>query len=458
MTKRADQRVLRSRLNRRQLLVGAGGLTVALPLLRSIGAEAQTLSPPKRLLLMYTPNGVIPDAWWPVAGGTETAFELGPIHQPLAPFKNRLVLFSGVDLDVARSGPGGLHQRGIGGLFTGQRLQEGTQFVDGCGQTAGWASGISVDQEVARHSGQGTLFASLELGVRALDNDVQGRISYAGAGRPLPPMNNPRDVYDRLFSMLGPAEGTMDELLLRRRSVLDTVQAQFSSLSTRLSKEDRVVCEAHLELVRDVERRLTQGGTGEGTGSTNSCQAPARPMILDPASEQDMPLIADLELDLLAMAFACDLTRVASFTISTALNRIRYPFLDSLGEGHNLSHSGPSDENAKNERIRRQTWHAGRLAYFLGRLAQFQEPDGTTVLDNTLVLWGNEVSLGYTHAHTNIPFLVAGGSWHFRTGRHLSFTNVSHANLLVSVLNAMGVPASTFGLPEFCTGPLAGLV
>ncbi|HEY8943386.1 MAG TPA: DUF1552 domain-containing protein, partial [Polyangiaceae bacterium] len=206
-------------------------------------------------------------------------------------------------------------------------------------------------------------------------------------------------------------------------------------------------------------RRMTQGTAGMSNGNPNpACQTPLRPTALDPASEADMPLIADLELDLLAMAFACDLTRVASFMISTALNRIRYPFLESTGEGHNLSHAGPSDANATNERIRRQTWQAGRLAYFLSRLAQLQDVDGSRVLDNTLVLWGNEVSLGYTHVHTNIPFLMVGGGWHFRTGRHVTYPGVSHGNLLVSVLNAMGVPATTFGLPEFCTGPLSGLV
>ena len=219
-----------------------------------------------------------------------------------------------------------------------------------------------------------------------------------------------------------------------------------------------MVCEAHLELVRDVERRLAQGSPTKGPAASASCQAPLRPPVLDPAAETDMPQVADLELDLLAMAFACDLTRVASFMISTALNRIRYPFVDSMGEGHNLSHSGPSDETAKAERIRRQTWEAGRLGYFLSRLAQLTEADGTTVLDNTLVLWGTEVGLGYTHTHENIPFLMAGGSWYFRTGRHVQQSGASHGNLLVSVLNAMGVPATSFGLPEFSTGPLSGLV
>lgn len=447
-------RELRQRLSRRQFLAGSAGVAVGLPLLQSLGAaHAQPIVPPKRLVLMYTPNGVIPDAWWPTNTTSETSFDLGPIHQPLAAFKDKLILFSGVDLTVALSGPGGLHQRGIGGLFTGRRLQSGGQFVDGCGQTSGWADGISIDQEVAKANGRGTLLGSLELGVRALDNDVQGRIAYAGAGQPLPPMNDPQAVFDRLFAGLEPGNAALDELRLRRRSVLDTVQSQFSTLSPRLSASDRIRVEAHLELVRDVERRMT-----EVSGGTSTCKAPTRPPVLLPTNEMDVPLIADLELDLLALAFACDTTRVASYQISTALNRIRYPWLASTGEGHSLSHAGVSDTAARTELISRQTWHSGRLAYFLGKLRDIREPDGSTVLDNTLVLWGNEVSLGYTHTHANIPFLMAGGSWHFRTGRHLTYPGVSHSNLLVSVLNAMGLPHTTFGQAEFCTGPLTGLV
>ncbi len=453
MHKPPNSREVMRRLSRRRLLAGASSIAVALPLLRSLGVRAdEAAPPPKRLVLMYTPNGVVSDAWWPTNVTSETSFDLGSILQPLAPFRERLLLLSGVDLQVARQGPGGLHQKGIGGLFTGRELQSGTQFVDGCGQTAGWANGISVDQAVAQSLHAGTVFPSLELGVRALDNDVQGRISYAGAGQPLPPINKPSEVFNRLFSTLGASAGSIDALRASRRSVLDTVQSQFSTLSLELSPEDRAKLDAHLTLVRDAEQRLT------ATSNPALCSAPGRPLELDPASEGDMPLIADLELDLLAAAFACDLTRVASYQISTSLNRIAYPWLGSSSEGHALSHSGPSDLEARAQLVARQTWHAGRLAYFLSRLASYRESDGSTLLDNTLVVWGNEIAVGNTHAHDSIPFLLAGGGWAFRTGRFLTFDHQSHNNLLVSVLNAMGIQDSSFGDPALCTGPLPGLV
>ena len=439
-------------LTRRNFLRAAGGAAVALPLLSSLRAGAAGVTYPKRLVLMYTPNGVIPDAWYPKNVTSETAFDLNDIHAPLQAFKDRMILLGGVDLTITNNGPGGLHQKGIGGLFTGQQLQDGDLFVDGCGQRAGWANGISVDQQVAKTLAVGTPITSLELGVRATENDVQGRIAYAGPGAPLPPMNDPAEVFQRLFSGFGQNSDELAELRARRKSVLDTVQSQFKSISARVSTEDRAKLDAHLSLVRDLENRMAATGNG-----SKACVAPAVPPTLDPTSEDDMPKIAALHLDMLATAFACDLTRVASYQISTSLNHIRYPWLNSLGEGHALSHEGPSDADAHMELVTRQTWHSQMLADFLTRLSQIPEGDGT-VLDNTLVLWGNEVSEGNTHSHSNMPFLMAGGGWYFRTGRYIQYADASHNDLLVSVLNAMGDNATTFGQADVCHGALPNLV
>jgi len=271
---------------------------------------------------------------------------------------------------------------------------------------------------------------------------------------PLPNMNDPLEVYKRVFDKFLPPASTPDEdkakaLMLQRKSVLDAVTSEFATLTPRLSAADKLTLDAHLTLVRDVERRLTLG--------VGDCTKPDAPPALDPVSETDMPKIAELELDLLALAFACDQTRVASFQISTALNRVRYPWLESLGEGHSLSHTGASDVSAKEQLIRRQAWHAGLIARLFDKLAAVPEGEGS-VLDNTLLLWGNEVSMGTTHTHDNMPLLMAGGGWAFRTGRYVQYQKASHADLLVSILNAMGVEQTTFGNPETCTGPLSGLV
>jgi len=445
------------RISRRNVLRAASGALLALPVLPSLQrqARAEASAAPKRFVTMYTPNGVIHDGWWPTAVTSESEFTLSFSHEPLKAYKDRLLILGGLEMKVALEGAGGPHQRGIGGLFTNMQLGEGV-FVDGCGRTAGWANGISIDQKIAAAIGTTSPVASLQLGVRATENDVQGRISYSGPGTPLPPLTTPLDVYKRVFEKFLPPPTSPDDdaakvLLAQRRSVLDAVASEFAALDSRLSAQDRQTLDQHLTMVRDVERRLSLG-IGE-------CAKPDAPPALDPVSETDMPKIAELQLDLLALAFACDLTRVASFEISTALNRIRYPWLMSLGEGHALSHSGASDADAKAQLLSRQNWHASLIARLFDRLAAVKEGEGS-VLDNTLLFWGNEVSMGTTHSHDNMPFLIAGGDWYFRTGRYVQYTDTtknSHGDLLVTLLNAMDVPDTTFGDPRYSTGPLSGL-
>lgn len=438
------------RVGRRHFLRAASGLAVALPLLPSLRARGQAAEFPKRLVTMYTPNGQITETWWPTEapGG---AFTLNEAHKPLAAHQSRLTLVSSVDLVSAMGGPGGPHQRGIGTLFTGMQLLEG-EFVDGCGSQAGWANGISVDQEVANLIGQSTPFKSLELGVRATENDVQGRIAYAGPGLPLQPMLTPLEIYDRMFRNLvvtaDPDAPAMDVLIAERRSVLDAVGEQIGELNKKVSSADKDRLDAHLTLVRDVERRL-----GSVIGH---CAKPEEPQVLDPASETDMPTIAELEIDLLSIAFACDLTRVASFEISTGLNRIRYPWLMSMGEGHPLSHMGSADPDAAAQLTARAAWHSSLIARLYDNLAATSEGDGTAA-DSTLLVWCSEVAEGNIHSHSNMPFLLMGGGWHFQTGRYVDAGSASHIDLLVTILNAMGVQKTTFGMPEYCTGPLAVL-
>ena len=443
---------MRTRITRRHFLKGASGVVVALPLLDSLGARAEdaTAPFPKRFVTMYNPNGTVHESWFPTGG--ETDFELSEILQPLAHHRDKLLIFQGIDAAVTTVGPGGPHQRGIGALFTGHELLDG-EFVDGCGSRAGWANGISVDQAIANQIGGDTPLKSLEIGVRAIEADVQARISYAGPGQPLPPMNDPLDVYQRLFANFVSAPIDPNDPTDQRASVLDTVKAQFELLDRQLAAHDRQKLEQHLELVRDIERRL-----GSQTAEPGTCQAPLEPATLDPNDENDMPSVMKNHLDLLAVAFACDLTRVASLQISTGFNRIRFPWLASLGEGHSLSHTGPSDAAAQAQLVQRAKWHSEQLAYFMDLLAQIPEGEGS-VLDNTAILWGTEVSQGNTHSLTNIPYLLAGNAGGaFATGRFAQFEAASTNDLLSAVVNAYGIETDTFGHPDYATAPLSGIL
>ncbi len=421
--------------------------------MKSLSARAADTPMPKRLVLMYTPNGTYLPEWFPQDPNGETDFTLGRILTPLAPFRDRMILFKGVNSTVAQApeNNGGPHQRGIGSLFTGRMLQTGT-FRDGCGSQAGWADGISIDQVVAGAIGLDTPFRSLELGVRAADNDVQGRISYAGPGQPLPPTNDPAQVFERLFGLASREPIDPENPDDARRSVLDAVQEQFSLVRPKLGAVDREKFDAHLELVGDLERRL---GIVNPDGS--SCMLPTSPPPLDPTLDTDMPGVSRAQWDLLAAAFACDLTRVASVQYSTGFNRIPYPWLGSTDLGHSLSHQGESNTAKMEELTLRAQWHAQELAYFLGLLAEIPEGDGT-VLESTMILWGNEISHGQSHSLDDIPYLMLGNAGSsIKTGRYLEYAGASSCDLLAAVQNAFGVEDQTFGHPDFCTGPLSGL-
>jgi hypothetical protein len=410
----------RSTLTRRQLLqLGAGAGVLGLPLLSPERAGAAG-SAPQRLLLVFTPNGTVPRAYWPTAGTSETDFGLNSIMQPLEPFKSRLLVLRGLRLAITEAGPGGPHQKGVGGLFTNAELQTGS-FIDGDGSKAGWANGPSVDQEIARYVGQQSYLESLELGVRASQNEVRSRISYAAAGAPMPPVNSPLLTYQRLFSRFLVSNADADA---RRHSVLDAVKRQYDVLLPSLSHVDRTKLEAHMELVRGAERRM-------GIGLNASCQRPDAPPKMAEDSEVTMPDVAGLQLQLLASAFACDLTRVASVQFSTAINAIRYPWLGSNGSGHVLSHS--TDDGSQGEIVLRERWVAAQLATFMELLDAIPEGDGS-VLDHTLIVWGNELSWGVTHSHEEIPFALMGGARGVRFGRYLEYYRVGHGALLASIL------------------------
>ncbi len=340
----------------------------------------------------------------------------------------------------------------MGSVLTGDHLQQGN-FIGGDGTLAGWGNNISVDQAIANVVGQQTRFASLQLGVRATGSEVRHRLSYQGPARPLPPENDPRAVWNRIFASFQQTPSQAEAQRTRRKKVLGAVNQQFRSLRDRISAEDRQKLDAHLALVRDMERRLVLEAP-----AIEACQVPAEPARLDAEHEDQMGVVSRLQADLLVMALACDLTRVAVVQNSTGANNIRFTHLQSYTDDHQLSHSGPQDTTSQNEWIMRQRWYAGELAYLLGRLRSIPEGEGS-MLDNTLLIWVSDLAVGNTHSHQNMPFVLAGkAGGQVRTGRYVRHQNRRHNDLWVSVLNAFDVPATTFGDPNFCSGALPGLI
>jgi hypothetical protein len=442
-------------LSRRTVLRGLGGAAIALPLLDAMRGRSASagFGAPKRLIVMYTPNGTIAHNFWPQ--GSESDFELSPILTPLAPYKKDLLILRGIDMLSSLDGPGDAHQKGTGQCLTARPLLEG-DFAGDAGQSAGWASGISIDQRVANHFGTATPYASLELGVAVAGATVGSRISYRGAGQPLPPENSPYDTYQRLFAdaLQDPVE--VEKLANRRRTVLDAVAEQHKALHDRLGTEDRAKLEHHLLAVEEIRARLDQPTMQFG----GVCQPLAQGKIVDPEVVANMPIIGPLQMDLLAMAFACDLTRVATLMWTSSAATPVYSFLDpGIVEGHHsIAHKGDEDwlKVAQNTTI--NTWFAEQLAYLIGALEAIPEDDGT-VFDNTVILWTNEQAKGNNHDRTDMPYVLAGSAGgYFDTGRYLNIgEQTGHNKLLVSLLHAMDIDEDEFGDPQYGTGPLSGL-
>lgn len=445
-------------LTRRSVLRGAG-VALALPMLEAMGgrraraATAASGAVPKRFISMFTANGTIFPKWVPT--GTESTFTLSPILAPLEPYHSDLVVVSGL---YQQGGGGDGHQNGIGGMLTGQSLNPGPFKGGGNTGAAGWANGPSVDQKIASVIGGTTRLRSLELGVQVGTADDWGRMVYQAANQPLTPVDNPANAYARLFGAAGTTPEDLARLRARRKSVLDAVGAQFMAVSARVGTSDRARLDEHASALRDIEMRLD--AQARPSAACIDPGTPAQPAAL--GDNDSFPAIGKLQMDILALALSCDLTRVASLQWSRSVSMTRFTWLTpAITEGHHdLSHRGDDDAAAQDKLTRINTWYASQLAYLLGKLASMQETDGSRLLDSTLLLWSNELGKGNVHSRQMAPYVLAGkAGGALRTGRFLSYTgDIFHNNLLVSVLQAMDVPVAKFGKDEWCTGALAGLL
>lgn len=441
-----------TRLPRRTILRGAAGAAIALPWLEAFAprrARAATAAP-KRFIVMFSPNGTLPVQWTPTGG--ETSFTLSPILAPLAPHQGDIVVIQG----LYQQGAGGDgHQNGISGMLTGTPLNPGP-FAGVGAPPAGWATGPSVDQRMADALAAPTKFRSLELGVQVGPADDWGRMVYRAANQPLPPTDDPAAVYDGVFSDLHTDPAALAHLRARRKSILDAVGAEYSRVSARLGGADRQRLDAHLAAVREIESRLT----ADLVVSNPACQDPTVTPVAAQANDS-FPAVGAMQMQLLTLALACDLTRVASLQWSRSVAQIRFTWLGIDQGHHDLSHRSDDDADAVDKLTRINKWYAQQLATLIGLLKSTPDASGGTLFDNTVILWCNELAKGNTHSRQDAPYVLAGSAGGaLRTGRFLSYEGqeLPHNNLLVSLLNAMDVPDTTFGKADWCTGPLLGLL
>jgi hypothetical protein len=457
------------RFTRRRWLRGTLATTALLPWLEARRLVSAQSEPIRRLVVFTMPNGTRNDMFWPTGSGA--SYELRPLTAPLEPFKSKLTFLKGVRLndslqDGALGGTlGSEHARGTGGMLTARPLNSGTEFVSFGNTTSGWGSGQSIDQYLVDRLAPPTTFSSLQLGVHVRDTEVRARISYRASNQPIPPREDPADVFATLF---GGATGTpaapsaeLSRLWAQRKSVFDLTNAETQRISQLVGAEDRQKLDAHLTAMREVEQRLT-GATGAGSSpgtGTGSCAGPAMQAV-DLRADDQYEAAGRHQMDLAAAALACDLTRILTFQWSYSESEHLFPFLSISGNHHGISHDFSTSGTNFEAYNAIQVWYAERLAYFLGKLDSYREGDAT-LLDNTLVLWATEIGEATSHDLRLMPYVLAGSAGgRIRAGRLVDYGSNPRDNnqLLVSIAHALGADDLTrFGDESGAAGPLPDL-
>ena len=439
--------VTRKALPRRTFVRGLGvalGLPMLDAMVPAMSLLAQTpASNVRRLGFVYMPNGVAKnssiDYWTPSNEGKN--FGMSQILAPLEPFRDRMLVISGLDQNQAETGDDGAsgdHTRGTSSWLTGvyPKRTEGADV----------RNGISADQIAASVIGRDTALPSLELGIDL--NFLAGQcensyscaylntLAWTSATTPLPTENNPRIVFERLFGDGGSPEAQA-ERARKKRSMLDSVLEDLNRLQRRLGPGDRVVVTDYVDAVREVERRIAKAETQ----TDSEVALLARPKGIPERFDEHVKLMYELQW----LAFRADLTRVVTFMLGRELNFRTYPEIGVTEGHHGLSHHQDRPEQiAKYAKV--GVYQAELFRGFLEKLQATPEGDGT-MLDHTLLLYGAGLSNPNTHAHTDLPLLVIGGrDSRIEGNRHVVFHGqVPMTNLLLTLLDKVGVRADTLG-------------
>ncbi|MFN3198951.1 MAG: DUF1552 domain-containing protein [Bradymonadia bacterium] len=444
--------------SRRQFLRGLGGVTLGLPFLPSLlprKAWGQTDLFPRRLIVFHTANGQPMRLWTPTGEGAD--FQMSTVLAPLEAHKQDLIVLKGPDMVAAREAM-------EMGITNNGHAAGTTTALTAALMTKEWAGGISVDQFIAQRVGRTTRLPSLELAVETIPSPL-GRISYRGADLPVPPEQNPRQAWTRLFSDFTRDFDVRDVEGLNPRdaTILDSVKADYDRIKTQLSAGDRIKLEAHLEQIRSLEDRLKIPLPPVGGACEIPDVADFDALTVD-GNPDRFGAVGRMHMDLIVMALACDITRVTSLMWQEGSNDLPFTFLPQpvFQSHHSISHTlfdGTAPEETVEERalVAINRWYAEQFAYLITELKKIPEGTGT-LLDNTTLIWTNELSDGHIHNHNDMPYVIAGkGGGYFDTGRFVQTFDKPHNDVLVSIMHAMGLDdVNEFGV-HGTGGPLPGL-
>ncbi len=454
-------------LSRRTLLRGAGGIAVALPFLDAMlrPRRPRAAGVAKRFIVFFSANGTIMNNWAPTGG--ETDFTLSPILAPLQAHRDRLLVLRGLGNEVSYNSPGSNpHDLAMGTLLTAMPMTLGPSGLGRADHIVdGTVGGPSIDQVIAQKISASQRFTSLALGVQSTSTILEPmvvRMAYRGAGDPVVPQDDPGKAFATLFGDTQASQMAIMQTQKRRGTVLDAVLADLTGLSSKVGASDKAKLDAHATSIRELEKQLLT--VGDATASCGGLTPVAPTVSLQPydclqdsrpaTCVGDFATIGAAQLQIMTLALACDLTRVATIQWSTAESTTVHSELDISLEHHNMSHD---DVNDAPQLTQVNTWYAQQLAALLDKLAGITDGDGQTLLDGSVVFWANELSAGAVHNRRDLPWVLAGqGNGALRTGRYVHNGGDPHNKLYAAFLNMFGIPATSFGAAAY-PGVLSGL-
>jgi hypothetical protein len=457
------------KLDRRTVLRGAGSIAIALPWLEIMGHDELAHAagaPAKRFLSVFQPGGTVLDRFWPSAADPTAS----SILAPLAAHKAKLLVLKGLNMDCA---VGEQHQAGIIAFLTGSQQ---------VGSPKDYSSYASIDQVIAKRFQADPQLrkahGSLQFAVRWATGKSHGLLSPINSATfedsdkltPIPPRLDPQQIFNDLFGSLEPdASGSAsaaDARIARRKSVLDYVDKRYVALSNRLGASDKAKLENHLTKLRDLETALQTGVVTtsicraptkvdtKGYNPTTGLMADSNGEIVDSNSDAMIPTVGKFMMDMMVMAFACNLTSVGHFQWTDTEAKHTFPWLNLKNHHHFYQHDG-GFQPVQCEQI--GVWYSQMHAYLLAAMDAVEVAPGVSLLDESVVFFGSELAHPPTHEKKGVPFMLAGGGGGLKGGRMLDFGGKAHNNLLVSIMNLFGDTRTSYGDPKYNSGPLPGI-
>ena len=442
----------RKTLSRRTVLRGAG-VALGLPWLEAMApsAFAQSSSAAKapiRMAVLYMANGVNTAQWTPEGEGRD--FRLSSTLQPLEDLKDQVLVVSNLWNAAANTGDG--HYAKESALLTCTTITK-TLGVDIN------IHGPSMDQFAAQRVGRETPLPSLELGIEPESTGVDANVGYtrvygchiawSGPTTPLARETDPRSVYTRIFRAAGPVGNSAKQDTL----LLDRVLDQSKQMKSRLGVADQARVDEYLSIVRSLETRMERAADPKRTWKPRAAVPKIAQPEEKPTSHQER---VRLMMDMIALAFQSDTTRITTFMFGNAVSGVNFRFLEGVTDSHHeISHHANDPEKLRQYAVINR-WHVEQYAYLLHKLRDMKEGE-STVLDNSMILFGSALSDGNKHDPHRLPLVLAGkGGGRIASGQHLVYDKDSPvSNLYVSMLDAFGTPVERFA---DSTGPLAGVL